>query len=121
MLEMNRKKGIFLLIDALFALTLALLISLTVAVFSQSPDSQLVQLHQLGRDFLVLQHKQSVAFDFSAMTGFNSTSRTAVSSSVIAYPRLCASPGVTDCFASQDVFEAGGARKALVFNTTVSP
>ena len=71
----KRRKGIFLLIDALFALTLALLISLTVAAFSQSAEPQLLQLHQLGRDFLVLQHKQGVAFDFAAFTGFNSTSR----------------------------------------------
>ncbi|MBS3070041.1 hypothetical protein J4220_00865 [Candidatus Micrarchaeota archaeon] len=117
----KRRKGIFLLIDALFALTLALLISLTVAAFSQSAEPQLLQLHQLGRDFLVLQHKQGVAFDFAAFTGFNSTSRTAIASSVIAYPPLCASPGIPDCFVAQDTFEQGGARKALVFNTTVSP
>ncbi|MEM4254734.1 MAG: hypothetical protein QXR53_00195 [Candidatus Norongarragalinales archaeon] len=119
------KRGIFLLIDAFLALTLAILLSLSVAVFSQAHEPMLVQLHQLGRDYLVLQHKQGVSFDFAGLTGFNSTSRHSVGSKIVVYPRLCVDPPLPPanphCFSGQDVFDSRGARKVLVFNTTVSP
>jgi len=112
------RKAFLLSSDAFFALTLALVLSLSVAVFSQAPRPHLVQLHQLGRDYLVLTQKQGISFDFKELTGFNSTTlpSNVVASKIIAYPKLCDSPSSPACFAQQDTLG-----KTLVFNATVSP
>ncbi|MFH1056870.1 MAG: hypothetical protein V1717_03695 [Candidatus Micrarchaeota archaeon] len=99
-------------LDAFFALSLAMLLAVSIAVFSQSHEDQLIQLHQLGRDYLVLTHKQGVSADFTPLTGFNSSGVLNVSSSVIAYPEC----GTPDCLKQQD-----SVGETLVFNATVSP
>ncbi|MFH1056425.1 MAG: hypothetical protein V1717_01355, partial [Candidatus Micrarchaeota archaeon] len=64
----------------------------------------------------VLTHKQGVTTDFARLTHFNSSFAINVSSSVIAYPKLCDSPSAPGCFTRQD-----SEGKSLVFNAVVSP
>ncbi|GEM_PF-3932704 len=118
-----KKKGLFLLVDALFALTLVLILSLSISVFSQQHEPLLLQFHQLGRDYLVLHHKQGVNFNLTVLTGFNNTqnARTVVGSKIVVYPKLCVDPPLPNCFQLQDIFDSFARRKPLVFNATVSP
>ena len=113
-------KAFFLTIDALLALTVVMLLSYAVVVSSTPSSTGLLELHQLGRDFLVLNHAQGLNFDapaFLQLTGLNSskTSLANVSSSVVSYPPLCWQ-GPSTCFSLQDTVG-----KNLVFNVTVTP
>ena len=107
-------KAFFLTIDALLALTLVMLLSYAVVVSSTPSTAGLLEMHQLGRDFLVLTYQQGLSPDFASLTGFNSskTPLANVSSSVTAY-RFCVNPAPPDCFSQQDDFG--------VFNVTVTP
>ena len=122
-LKKRGKKGIFLSIDALYALTLAILLGGAVLVFSQAHEPQLIQLHQLGRDYLAVNYKNRVALsesDFITLTGLNSSAnpQAKIASSVIAYPELCIDPPIPQCLQAQDLTGSSGS-KTLVFNATV--
>ena len=122
----GKRKGIFLTIDAFYALTIAMLLAGAVLVFSQAHEPQLIQLHQLGRDYLVVQYKHGIPFaqeDFNRLTGLNSSPAEAqvkMASRVIVYPELCADPPKPQCFQAQDIADSGGLPKILVYNATVS-
>lgn len=120
-----RRKGFFFSIDAFFALTLAMLLAFSVAAFTQSHQQKLVDLHQLGRDYLVLNYTQGVPItsqQFTSLTRLNSTGGIGtmqVGAKIVSYPSLresCPPNSGPACFQSQNW--APGV--PLVFNATVS-
>lgn len=112
-------KAFILTIDALFCLALMLIISTSVFVYSQhqTSDARLVQLNQLGRDYLrmwaanesnlrtasvetayLAQLKIKTGFDFKTVLDPANPPRLAVRSVVYAYPPVC---GLTGAYPSE--------------------
>ena len=125
-----RMKGFFLIIDALLAFTIVMFLSVgVVSSAEQAYPANLIELHKLGRDYLVLNYKYSAGLtpaDFYDKTGFRIVSdsepnRIKVSSRVVVYPQLCQDPGTPNCFLGQDLVDGAGNNKNVENAVLVSP
>ena len=117
--DLKAKKSMFLSLDALLALTAVIMLGTAVSVYYQPQDYRLMQLHQLGRDYLSVKYKAGFDFSFLALTGYNSTagsSPTQLGVKIIAYPKLCDFPSTPACFTVQDTVG-----KPLAYNAVVNP
>ncbi|HIH20569.1 TPA: hypothetical protein HA244_04850 [Candidatus Micrarchaeota archaeon] len=123
-MKKTRMRGVLLSIDALFALTIMIILALSINAFSQHQETRLIQLHQMGRDYLVVNYKNHVPFlpdEFIQLTHYNATlnPNTILSSSITAYPELCnpSTGGVPKCLSGQDYVTGD----EVDFNAMVSP
>ena len=99
-----RMKGFFLVIDALLALSLVLILSYAVVASVQDHDTGLLELRQLGRDYLDVQKRGLDPSAALAASGFKAGEPSppfSVSASAVVYPE-CDYATTVSCFASSE-------------------
>ncbi len=140
-MQLKSRRSMFFSLDAFFALTLAMLLAYSVMPYSQHHESQLLQMHQLGRDALVVKYANggNIGMDkptFEQLTGYSITfsstpplgASTAVGSKIVVYPGPCPTGfddvdenGVPNCFKYPNYDLTYNPNPDMVYYALVSP